>query len=184
MKNTKAKALNTRQEAACTCIPSKSIPSLSQQLVTALSHSNDNSDGRLHTITTATDSSDTTDVALRSLAIFMGPYPGSPDKTRDTLYVYTLYFFTNTLNSILLLILSRLPKLAVKPWIRSHPQPLILREVSVVDPTSASLLAGLQDVVIAKGHIQSIKPSASNIDLPSDVEDPIVVDLKGKYLCP
>ncbi|KAK7691774.1 hypothetical protein QCA50_005177 [Cerrena zonata] len=92
----------------------------------------------------------------------MGPYPGSPTKTRDSL----------------------LPKLAVKPWIRPHPQALILREVLIVDPASASLLSGPQDVVISKGHIQSIKPSASNIELPSDVEDPIVVELKGKYLCP
>ncbi|CAL1711386.1 unnamed protein product [Somion occarium] len=97
----------------------------------------------------------------------MSPYPGSPEKTRDSL----------------------LPKLAVKPWIRPSPQPLVLRNAFVVDPTSSSLLPELQDVSIVKGHVQSIKPSSerfihSLFERRGNEQPPTVVDLKGKYLCP
>ena len=113
----------------------------------------------------------------------MGLYPGSPERTRDSLYATST---TNPFlqNSYILSIYCRLPKLAVKPWIRPHAPALILRRGWIVDPANAKLLRGLHDVVICKGHIQSIRSSAPSIDLPSDVENPTVVDLQGKYICP
>ncbi|GBE80737.1 Uncharacterized protein SCP_0304560 [Sparassis crispa] len=91
-------------------------------------------------------------------------YPGSPEKTRDSL----------------------LPKLAVKPWIKPYPPDLILRNAQVVDPERSSLVQGLQDVHIREGHIVSIISSQLyNAISGNDHEQfPSIVDLGGKYLCP
>jgi len=95
-------------------------------------------------------------------------YPGSPDKTRDAL----------------------LPKLALKPWIRSSPAPLILRNAKVVDTEYAELFSGLLDVYMEDGHIASITTGQINTSASSSGMDttrgdhPIEVDLQGKFLCP
>ncbi|KAI0790594.1 hypothetical protein C8Q75DRAFT_762624 [Abortiporus biennis] len=90
-------------------------------------------------------------------------YPGSPDKTRDTL----------------------LPKLALKPWIRPDPQPLILSRVRLIDPSTSRLFDGLQDVLIEKGHVQSISPSGDRtLGSTANEAKPVVVDLNGLFLCP
>ncbi|OJT05457.1 hypothetical protein TRAPUB_3727 [Trametes pubescens] len=100
----------------------------------------------------------------------MSPFPGSPDKTRDSL----------------------LPKLALKPWVRDKAPRLILRNAKIVDPSEGALLAGLHDVVAEDGLIISMctrttehEPKLPSIwDADSKDPKPIVVDLSGKYLCP
>ncbi|KAI0741117.1 hypothetical protein C8Q76DRAFT_609011 [Earliella scabrosa] len=92
----------------------------------------------------------------------MSHFPGSPDKTRDSL----------------------LPKLAVKPWVRDSPRGLILRNARVVDPADSRILDGHRDVVIEDGLIQSICASGTATVADPDKAEPIVVDLAGKYLCP
>ncbi|KAI0368977.1 hypothetical protein BV20DRAFT_1081862 [Pilatotrama ljubarskyi] len=97
----------------------------------------------------------------------LSPYPGSPDKTRDSL----------------------LPKLALKPWARTTTSCLILRNVQVVDPARSVLLDGPHDVIMEDGLIIAIAPSArrqSPAHTSQADSDPrsIDVDLSGKYLCP
>ena len=84
----------------------------------------------------------------------------------------------------------RLPKLAIKPWIRPDPQPLIRRNARVVDPAVCDILPLLQDVKFEKGHIEWIAPS-STFDSDSETADSNnysgvirIVDLQGRYLCP
>ncbi|KAI0827945.1 hypothetical protein BC628DRAFT_1366385 [Trametes gibbosa] len=97
-------------------------------------------------------------------------FPGSPDKTRDSL----------------------LPKLAIKPWIREKPPPLILLNARIVDPTTTASPV-LSDIVTNNGYIISVEPSgatnestgAANAPAADTDPKPIVVDLSGKYyLCP
>ncbi|KAH9944771.1 hypothetical protein B0H21DRAFT_862573 [Amylocystis lapponica] len=88
-------------------------------------------------------------------------YPGSPEKTRGSL----------------------LPKLALKPWLRSHPSSLVLRNAQVVDPDNSCLLQGLHDVSTENGHVVSITPSSESKNAPTP-GDTVVVDLGGKFLCP
>lgn len=93
----------------------------------------------------------------------VNPYPGSPEKTRDSL----------------------IPKLAVKPWIKPYPPPLVLRNARVVDPAKSTLLEGLQDVRIEKGHVVSITlGSAQRVSPGSEDNIPTCVDLEGKFICP
>ncbi|KAH9855976.1 hypothetical protein C2E23DRAFT_812849 [Lenzites betulinus] len=92
-------------------------------------------------------------------------FPGSPDKTRDSL----------------------LPKLAVKPWIRTKAPRLILLNAQIVDPTDNTPSPALSDIIADDGHITSVRPvTATPRHAPTDDKDPepIVVDLAGKYLCP
>ncbi|PCH35568.1 hypothetical protein WOLCODRAFT_139948 [Wolfiporia cocos MD-104 SS10] len=94
------------------------------------------------------------------------PYPGSPEKTRDSL----------------------LRKLVLKPWIKtSPPRGLVLRNARLVEPAEAALHPGLVDVYASKGLVVTVAASESaELDVHPDNEEetPLVVDLKGKYLCP
>ncbi|KAM5542990.1 hypothetical protein V8D89_003374 [Ganoderma adspersum] len=92
----------------------------------------------------------------------MAHFPGSPDKTRDTL----------------------LPKLALKPWIRSSPPSLVLRNAQVVDPAQSTLLPGRQDVVIENGLVLSVTPVGVQPGIAPKDPPPLSVDLGGKFLCP
>ncbi|KAI0767080.1 hypothetical protein C8Q74DRAFT_1426044 [Fomes fomentarius] len=92
----------------------------------------------------------------------MAHFPGSPDKTRDSL----------------------LPKLALKPWVRPSPRSLILRNARVVDPADSQLLDGYQDVVLEDGLVLSVTPSGASYAAKPEKPEPIVVDLAGKYICP
>ncbi|KZT01443.1 uncharacterized protein LAESUDRAFT_731144 [Laetiporus sulphureus 93-53] len=93
-------------------------------------------------------------------------YPGSPEKTRDTL----------------------LPKIALKPWLKkSHPRPLILRNVRLIEPSTSSVDPGLVDVLTSRGHISAILPSWEHGEFEGNEEDggdAVEVNLKGKFLCP
>ncbi|RPD57732.1 hypothetical protein L226DRAFT_554267 [Lentinus tigrinus ALCF2SS1-7] len=88
----------------------------------------------------------------------MSHFPGSPEKTRESL----------------------LPKVALKPWVRSSPPGFILRNARVIDPAQSRILPGYQDVVIKDGLIASLNPSPSTLDEPHLA----AVDLGGKFLCP
>ncbi|KAL1941483.1 hypothetical protein VTO73DRAFT_7300 [Trametes versicolor] len=99
----------------------------------------------------------------------MAHFPGSPDKTRDSL----------------------LPKLALKPWIRDKAPRLILRNAKIIDPSEGTLLTGLHDVVTDDGLIISMCPSIAEQGAKLDIADanpedpkPFIVDLSGRYLCP
>lgn len=104
-------------------------------------------------------------------------YPGSPEKTRDYLWVTV---FRNSKVAGLLTTDPRLPKLVTKPWIRSDLVELILQNVQVIDPQKSSLLDGLQDVQIQHGLIASVNPHGSKFISA----DAVVVDLNGRFLCP
>lgn len=94
--------------------------------------------------------------------------------------------------SILLLdILVRLPKLALKPWIRDKAARLILRNAKIINPSEGTLLTGLHDVVTDDGLIISMCPSIAEQGAKLDIADanpkdpkPFIVDLSGRYLCP
>ncbi|KAI0628969.1 hypothetical protein C8Q77DRAFT_325914 [Trametes polyzona] len=100
-------------------------------------------------------------------------FPGSPDKTRDSL----------------------LPKLALKPWIREPAPCLLLRNARIVDPENAVVLDGYHDVIAEDGLISWLGPTSEGTGLVHEHNDsmksadpderpPIVFNLAGKYLCP
>ena len=75
--------------------------------------------------------------------------------------------------------LRRLPKVALKPWVRDSPAGLILRNARVIDPAQSRILDGYQDVVIQDGLIASLTPS------PSVATSGLAeFDLAGKFVCP
>ncbi|KAI9062385.1 hypothetical protein FKP32DRAFT_1677334 [Trametes sanguinea] len=96
----------------------------------------------------------------------MSSFPGSPDKTRDSL----------------------LPKLALKPWIPAKAARLVLRDARVVDPAKGSLLDGLFDVTMEDGLIVALRPSAeregNQVEADSDDPPDIEVFVSGNFLCP
>ncbi|KAI0359611.1 hypothetical protein OH77DRAFT_1420148 [Trametes cingulata] len=100
----------------------------------------------------------------------MSPFPGSPDKTRETL----------------------LPKLSLKPWVRGAASTVILRNAQVVDPANKRLLGSPHDIVMEGGLITALMPSPSGnqrleVHSQPDPASPqsLDVDLSGKhYLCP
>ncbi|CCL99249.1 uncharacterized protein FIBRA_01264 [Fibroporia radiculosa] len=79
---------------------------------------------------------------------------------------------------------GHLPKLVLRPWIKTTPPAsLLLRNVRVVEPSTCSILPGLCDVRTKDGHIVEITPNAA--PFPAGDEAHVVeVDLKGKFLCP
>ena len=81
---------------------------------------------------------------------------------------------------------DRLPKLAVKPWVRPSPPQLILRNAQVIDPASESVLKGFQDVTIDDGLISSVSPvgTSPQSEYKPDEPQPVIYDLAGKFLCP
>ena len=79
---------------------------------------------------------------------------------------------------------GRLPKLTLKPWVRSSPRDLILQNAQVIDPANSRLLDGYQDVFIEDGLVLSVTPSGTRRATDPEKPEPIVVDLAGKYLCP
>ncbi|KAJ7291434.1 hypothetical protein C8J57DRAFT_1445140 [Mycena rebaudengoi] len=87
-------------------------------------------------------------------------YPGAPTETRPSL----------------------LPKLAIKPWIRTLPDDLILTNALVVEPSTGALLNGKQMITISKGMIVSVKPTQSPKSAKDD--EPKTIDLNGAYVCP
>ncbi|KAH9889451.1 hypothetical protein C8Q73DRAFT_747893 [Cubamyces lactineus] len=95
-------------------------------------------------------------------------FPGSPDKTRDTL----------------------LPKLVTKPWIPAEAAPLILRDALVVDPANSALLVGRYDISMEGGLITSVCPAderkPQSPAYASDEQEgvPAVVNVSGKFVCP
>ncbi|KAI0653519.1 hypothetical protein C8Q70DRAFT_1035305 [Cubamyces menziesii] len=95
-------------------------------------------------------------------------FPGSPDKTRDTL----------------------LPKLVPKPWIPANAPPLILRDTLVVDPANSVILDGRYDITMEGGLITSVCPTDEKKTLtstyaPEELESPpVVVNVSGKFICP
>ena len=115
----------------------------------------------------------------------MTHFPGSPDKTRDTLLVpilhHHLVFSPQPLTAT-----HSLPKLSLKPWIRPDPPSLILRNARVIDPAQSALLPGLQDVVIENGLVLSVTAAGTESRLSGTPKDPplVSVDLGGKFLCP
>ncbi|CDO68853.1 hypothetical protein BN946_scf185035.g6 [Trametes cinnabarina] len=97
----------------------------------------------------------------------MTPFPGSPDKTRDSL----------------------LPKLALKPWIPGKAARLVLRDAYIVDPAKGALLNGRFDVTMDDGVIVELQPTAerdTSTWVRIDPEDPPTIDVSvsGKFLCP
>jgi len=93
----------------------------------------------------------------------VNPYPGSPEKTRDSL----------------------IPKLVPKPWVKPYPPPLLLCNARVIDPAKSALLEGLQDLLVEQGHIVSITPaSLQRVKPGSGGSAPMSVDLEGKFICP
>lgn len=89
-------------------------------------------------------------------------YPGSPEKTRDSL----------------------LEKLVLKPWIKNTPPPpLELWNVRIVDPGQAVILLGTYDVCTRDGFVQSITPSTSAVHVLFD-ETVTAIDLNGAFICP
>ncbi|KAI0669669.1 hypothetical protein C8Q78DRAFT_1041478 [Trametes maxima] len=98
----------------------------------------------------------------------MSRFPGSPEKTRESL----------------------LPKLVPRPWVKRKTTRLILRNVKIVDPAEGKVLDGLRDVLTNDGLIVSLDPAGSGVpgshgSTPdSKSPPPIDVDLSGKYLCP
>ncbi|KAI0333010.1 hypothetical protein GY45DRAFT_1359935 [Cubamyces sp. BRFM 1775] len=95
-------------------------------------------------------------------------FPGSPDKTRDSL----------------------LPKLVPKPWVPAKAAPLILRDALVVDPANSTLLAGRYDIIMEDGLIVSLHSTGevktqSSMYTPDELEHPpVVVNVSGKFVCP
>ncbi|OSD00232.1 hypothetical protein PYCCODRAFT_1446370 [Trametes coccinea BRFM310] len=96
----------------------------------------------------------------------MSPFPGSPDKTRDSL----------------------LPKLALKPWIPAQAARSVLRDARVIDPAKGTLLDGLVDVTMEDGLVVDIRPSEDrgSVGLGVDSGDPpdIDISISGNFLCP
>ncbi|KAJ7075408.1 hypothetical protein B0H15DRAFT_866829 [Mycena belliarum] len=86
-------------------------------------------------------------------------YPGAPTETRPSL----------------------LPKLALKPWIKSPPDDLILTNALVVQPSTGTIMGARQTITVKKGLIVSVKPTALKSD---DGDKAKTVDLNGAYVCP
>ncbi|KAJ7337486.1 hypothetical protein DFH08DRAFT_938997 [Mycena albidolilacea] len=85
-------------------------------------------------------------------------YPGAPTETRPSL----------------------LPKLAVKPWVKPPPDDLILTNARVVQPSTSSIVEGIQTITIKGGMIVSVKPDEGR----KSEEGVKTVDLNGAYVCP
>jgi hypothetical protein len=82
-------------------------------------------------------------------------------------------------SDLLALTPSRLPKLAIKPWIPPSPKPLTLLNALVVDPATGKLLNGKQTVKFGKdGKFISVSQAGM------EEEDGVTVDIDGLYLCP
>lgn len=81
--------------------------------------------------------------------------------------------------------LSRLSKLAIKPWLESAPKGVVFINARVVDPANSTLLDGLQTIVIRDGKIHAVESVKSKaISADSRVAALPQVDLDGAYICP
>ena len=70
----------------------------------------------------------------------------------------------------------------IKPWKPAPQQTYVFRNANVVDPVSGSILSS-QTVKISGGLIESVRSTEEDYVVVPTGKD-IVVDLKGKYLCP
>ncbi|KAH7096847.1 hypothetical protein BKA62DRAFT_820581 [Auriculariales sp. MPI-PUGE-AT-0066] len=84
------------------------------------------------------------------------PYPGGPDRTRDEI----------------------LPKLITKPWVRPEAAALLIKNVRVVDPATASVSEPV-DVTVENGRVKSIGQTDT-----SPLGSGRTIDLDGKFICP
>ena len=53
----------------------------------------------------------------------------------------------------------------------------------MVDPAASRLLDGLQDVTIQDGMVVSVTPNSQG-SKAKPADEPTIVDLAGKYVCP
>lgn len=61
---------------------------------------------------------------------------------------------------------------------------MIFRNARVVDPAQATLLEGLQTVIVNSGKIHAVHPEAMGHRIDDRLSYLSVVDLDGKYICP
>ena len=78
----------------------------------------------------------------------------------------------------------RLPKLALKPWVRSDPTPILLTNAQIVDVEEGTVCSGY-DIFIEEGVIKNIAIGLYAFFWDElETKKPILVDLQGMFVCP